>query len=80
MLKNFVISTAPMFQDIIHADGSKTYDTVYGMIKVDRPYVVQLVEDFLLGKIKDKMVYYDIYLKNKLISYDELEKIMRIID
>jgi hypothetical protein len=69
-----------MFQDIIHADGSKTYDTVYGMIKVDRPYVVQLVEDFLLGKIKDKMVYYDIYLKNKLITFDELEKIMRIID
>jgi hypothetical protein len=80
MLKNFAKSTAPLFQDILHADGSKTYDTVYGMIKVDRPYVVQLVEDFLLGKIKDKMVYYDIYLKNKLITFEEVEKIMRIID
>jgi hypothetical protein len=79
-MKNFTVIQCPMFQDIIHADGSKTYDTVYGMIKVDRPYVVQLVEDFLLGKIKDKMVYYDIYLKNKLITFDELEKIMRIID
>jgi hypothetical protein len=79
-MKNFTVTQSPIFQDIIHADGSKTYDTVYGMIKVDRPYVVQLVEDFLLGKIKDKMVYYDIYLKNKLITFDELEKIMRIID
>ena len=79
-MKNFIVIQSPMFQDIIHADGSKTYDTVYGMIKVDRPYVVQLVEDFLLGKIKDKMVYYDIYLKNKLITFDEVEKIMRIID
>jgi hypothetical protein len=79
-MKNFTEIQCPRFKDIIHADGSKTYDTVYGMIKVDRPYVVQLVEDFLLGKIKDKMVYYDIYLKNKLITFDELEKIMRIID
>jgi hypothetical protein len=80
MLKNFTVIQVPMFQDILHSDGSKTYDTVYGKIKVDRPYVVQLVEDFLLGKIKDKMVYYDIYLKNKLITFDEVEKIMRIID
>jgi hypothetical protein len=78
MLKNFAKSTAPMFQDILHADGSKTYDTVYGMITIDRKFVVDEIENFLLGKTK-KMRF------THLLSFDEItqneyDKIIRIID
>ena len=79
MLKNFVKSTAPIFQDTLHADGSKTYDTVYGMIHIDRPYVVHMIEMFLSGQLTDKMGFYTL-LKDGLINPEECSKIMRVID
>jgi hypothetical protein len=76
MLKNFVKNDTP-FQDIINADGSKTYDTVYGMITI-RKDLVMYVEAFLSGTIKKAV--FTLLLEKGKITQDEYNKIIRIID
>jgi hypothetical protein len=77
-MKNFAKSNTPMFQDTLHADGSKTYDTVYGMITIDRPYVVGEIENFLVGKINKQRFNY--LVEQGKITQDEYNKIIRVID
>ena len=76
-MKNFVKSDTPMFQDILHADGSKTYDTVYGMITIKKDSVMA-VEAFLVGGIKKAV--FTLLLEKGKITQDEFNKIIRIID
>jgi hypothetical protein len=77
-MKNFKKTETPLFQDIVHADGSKTYDTVYGMITINRPFVVDLIESFLLGQIQKMRFNY--LLQDGSITQQEYENIIRIID
>ena len=76
-MKNFAKSNTPMFQDTLHADGSKTYDTVYGMITI-RKDLVMYVEAFLLGTIKKAV--FTLLLEKGKITQDEYNKIIRVID
>jgi hypothetical protein len=66
------------FNDVVHADGSKTYDTVYGMITIDRKFVVDEIEDFCLGKTKK--LRFSHLLEFNEITQDEFNKIQHIID
>jgi|APGre2960657404_1045060.scaffolds.fasta_scaffold158810_1 hypothetical protein len=78
MLKNFKKSVTPTFQDILYADGSKTYDTVYGQITIDRPSLVNEIENFLIGKMS-KIKFQQLVTDGK-ISEEEYNKVMRILD
>jgi hypothetical protein len=78
MLKNFSKETTPMFQDVLHADGSKTYDTVYGMITIKRKFVVDEIEKFILGETRK--LRFSHLLSSDEITQDEYDKIIRIID
>lgn len=77
MLKNFVINITPDFQDITHEDGSKTYDTVYGMITIRKDLVIY-VEGFLEGVYKKSV--FSLILEQGDMSQNEYNKIIRIID
>jgi len=79
-MKNFKINTAPAFQDVKHADGSKTYDTCYGPITINRPDVVKFVDMICEGKIHFPKVMLDMIYQKGWISKEELSKIIRIID
>ena len=78
-MEKFTVNQNQMqFNDILHEDGSKTYDTVYGPIHIERTFVVDQIEDFLLGKVnKLRFVY---LVTNNDISSKEYEQIMAIID
>lgn len=79
MLKNFTISTEKdKFNDILHGDGSMTYDTVYGPIHIKRPFVVNEINSFLLGHTKKAR--FVLLLEDSIIDQKEFEQIMTIID
>lgn len=79
MLKNFTISTEKdNFNDILHEDGSMTYDTVYGQIHIKRPFVVNEINCFLLGHTKRSR--FALLLEQLIIDQKEFEQIMTIID
>jgi hypothetical protein len=82
-LKNFQVTPYPdCFKDVLHADGSKTYDTCYGKITIQRPEVVSLVEQIL----SQSHLGYDYHLtlegafKTNRITFEEYQQIFRILD
>ena len=48
-MKNFQVDVVPYpgFNDVVHTDGSKTYDTYRGKITIERKVVVDFIEDIL---------------------------------
>jgi hypothetical protein len=71
------------FNDIVHPDGSKSYDVVgFGHIKIERPSVVQIIEDILkCGYTGYGYVpAVDEHLSKGNISQEEYGKILHILD
>jgi len=82
-LKNFKpVPSIDCFKDVTHADGSKTYDTCYGKIKIQRTEVVSFVEQ-ILSQGHLGYSYYPILedaLKDNRITFEEYQQIFRILD
>jgi hypothetical protein len=82
-MKNFSTTTTPMFQDITHKDGSKSYQTVTGVyITIQREEVVKFVEDTLSGNFVGwgYMPRIEKALTNGFITQEEYNQIVRILD
>jgi len=82
-MKNFSINTEPTFKDILHADGSKSYDVIgRGYITIKRPEVVKFVEDTLSGNFVGwgYMPRVDKALKDGIITKEEYKQIIQILD
>ena len=82
-MKNFSVSKQPLFQDILHEDGSKSYDVVgRGYIHIKRPSVVAFIEEVLqqghMGYSYMKVV--DKAFADGKITREELADIVRILD
>ena len=81
-MKNFTINVAPMYQDITHKDGSKSYDVSGTLITIKRPDVVTFVEGILSGNFggwgyMDKV---NQALTDGRITKGEFNQIVRILD
>tara|TARA_R110000868_G_scaffold39990_1_gene138693 strand:+ start:1652 stop:1897 length:246 start_codon:yes stop_codon:yes gene_type:complete len=81
-MKNYTQSTAPMFQDITHKDGSKSYDVFGTLITIKRPEVVKFVEDTLSGNFVGwgYMERVNQALTDGIITKQEFNQIVRILD
>ena len=82
-LKHFIKATEPMFQDITHPDGSKSYQRIYGdYITIDRPEVVEFIEQTLMKNFTGwgYVPTLDKALNDDKITKKEYEKIMMILD
>lgn len=81
--KNVYTVYAPKFNDTLHADGSKTYETCnYGFITIKNPNFVNLIKQQI--KIDGSGWYYMdtlIRFKDSVQDiYDEFQNAMRILD
>ena len=82
-MKNFTTIATPMFQDITHKDGSKSYQNITGgYITIKRPEVVKFVEDTLSGNFVGwgYMPRVEKALTDGLITKDEYNQIVRLLD
>lgn len=72
-----------MFNDILHSDGSKTYDTLhYGPIKIMNPEFIKLIE-YVLSKNYRGFSYIPVILEFVESGKDinnEFENVLRILD
>lgn len=66
------------YQDFLHKDGGKTYDTVYGFIYISQAWLVDEIEGYCLGQWKRERFLH--LLERGQITQVEYTNIMRIID
>ena len=72
-----------MFNDTLHADGSKTYETLnYGYITIENPSLVKEIENILAGNHQgwSYLPILQKFVDDGLDTRNEISKAIKILD